>query len=78
MSNQTKTRFVRTLLQLIAGGALYGLTEQIAKDLPSEYAPYLILGYTLAVTLVQNIAEDLSGKDYVAGRGRVTKKNDVQ
>ena len=65
MSAQTRTRIVRTVLQLVAGGLLYGLTEQLAKDIPARYAPYLILGYTLLVTVAQNVLEDMRGSDLV-------------
>lgn len=57
-TGETWRRAIRTLLQLIAGGALYGLTEQIAMDIPTEYAPYLMIGYTFLVAFLQNVLED--------------------
>jgi hypothetical protein len=51
-------RAVRTGLQLIASGALFALTEQLAKDVPAEYTPYVLGGYTLLVAGVQNFLED--------------------
>lgn len=56
--SDAKSRILRTVLQLIAGGALTALTEQLATDMPAAYAPYLLIGYTLLVTAVQNYAED--------------------
>ncbi len=58
MNDGTK-RIIRTVLQMVARGALYALTDQIAADLPGEYAPYIILGYTLLVTIAQNALESL-------------------
>lgn len=58
MHNETVRRLIRTLLQLVAGGALAALTDQLAKDIPTAYAPYLVIGYTLLVTLAQNALED--------------------
>lgn len=52
-------RIARTLLQLIAGGALAALTAQIATDLPDRYEPYLTIGYTLIVAAAQNGLESL-------------------
>ncbi len=60
MTDGTK-RIIRTVLQMVAGGALFALTDQIATDLPGQYAPYIILGYTLLVTAVQNVVESLDG-----------------
>lgn len=60
--SDTWARIIRSLLQLVAGGALYGLTEQLAKDVPNAYAPYIILGYTLLVTVAQMLIEDATGK----------------
>ena len=52
-------RAVRTLLQLIAGGGLAWLTDQLAVDLPAQYVPYVVGGYTVLVTLAQNALEDM-------------------
>jgi hypothetical protein len=51
-------RAVRTLIQLIAGGGLAWLTDQLAKDLPTAYVPYLMGGYTVLVAMCQNALED--------------------
>lgn len=57
MSDATR-RAIRTLMQLIAGGGLTLLVDQIAKDLPTQYVPYLMIGFTLLVTFSQNWLED--------------------
>lgn len=54
----SKRRAIRTLVQLIAGGGLAALTQQLAGDVPAAYVPYLMIGYTTAVSLAQNYAED--------------------
>lgn len=51
-------RMIRTAVQLIAGGGLYVLTDQFAKDIPAQYTAYLWGGYTILVTVAQNYAED--------------------
>ncbi len=59
-------RIVRTVLQLLAGGAFAALFTQIAKDVPPAYGPYIIIITTLittfAVTVVQNSVEQATGK----------------
>ena len=60
--NDSLARVVRTILQLIAAGGLYAITQQIADDVPDRYAPYVLLGYTLLVAIAQNIIEQASGK----------------
>ena len=50
-------RILRTVIQLIAGGAFAALFEQIARDVPSSYTPYVALIATLIVTVAQNAAE---------------------
>lgn len=54
-------RILRTLLQLIAGGALTALIEQVKLDIPAQYVPYLVLLNTLLVTIAQNFVEQKSG-----------------
>lgn len=70
MSEVTRRRVARTLLQLLAGGALYGLTEQVAHDVPAVYAPYIVLLYTLLVAVAQNVLEDRTGADLLVRRER--------
>lgn len=60
--NETKNRVIRTFFQLVAGGGLTALINQVAKDIPTAYVPYLLIGSTLLVTLVQNVLEDQTGK----------------
>ncbi len=50
-------RIARTLLQLISGGGLTLLIDQIVTDIPPQYVPYVIILSTLIVTAVQNGAE---------------------
>ncbi len=51
-------RAIRTLIQLVASGGLVWLTDQLAKDIPSEYVPYMLGLYTIIVALAQNALED--------------------
>ena len=55
-------RILRTILQLIAGGAFTALFDQIVRDVPVTYAPYVALVFTLFVTIVQNLVEQSTGK----------------
>lgn len=55
-------RIVRTVLQLIAGGAFAELFMQISHDVPAQYAPYVVLISTLIVTIAQNLVEQATGK----------------
>lgn len=56
--NETTQRVIRTLLQLIVGGGLTWLTDQLAKDLPTAYVPYMLGAYTVVVVLAQNYLEE--------------------
>lgn len=51
-------RAFRTLVQIVAGGGLAWLTDQLATDLPAQYVPYMMGAYTVLVALAQNAAED--------------------
>lgn len=51
-------RIARTGVQMLAGGAFTVLFEQIAKDVPSGYTPYVLIFSTLAVTAAQNALEE--------------------
>ena len=55
-------RILRTLLQLLAGGAFAALFEQVAHDVPPAYTPYVIIITTLLVTTAQNAIESATGK----------------
>jgi hypothetical protein len=50
-------RVLRTFLQLLAAGGFTLLFEQIARDVPPSYTPYVLIFATLAVTAAQNWAE---------------------
>jgi hypothetical protein len=58
----TAARILRTLLQLLAGGAFTALFDQIVTDVPVHVAPYLALIFTLLVTVAQNSIEGATGK----------------
>jgi hypothetical protein len=55
-------RIVRTIIQLIAGGAFAQLFLQVAQDVPEKYAPYIALGSVLLVNACQNLVENATGK----------------
>ena len=55
-------RIIRTVLQLIAGGAFAELFLQVSKDVPANVAPYVILISVLLVTICQNLIEQTTGK----------------
>ena len=65
--NDATRRAIRTAVQLVAAGGLTWLTEQLAKDLPAAYVPYLLGCYTVLVTLCQNKVEEWSGKGLLKG-----------
>lgn len=50
-------RGVRTAIQLIAGGGLAALTDQIITDIDATYAVYVTAAYSFIVALAQNFAE---------------------
>lgn len=77
MNASSARRILRTVLQLIAGGALYGLTQQFAGDVPAQYAPYVLGGYTLAVVVAQNALEDLTGLPAIGKTEASGAKNPV-
>lgn len=51
-------RAIRTLMQLVVGGGLTALVNQLAGDVPTKYAPYILIGFTLLVAFCQNWLED--------------------
>lgn len=55
-------RAVRTLMQLVAGGALTALVNQFAADIDPQWTPYVLAGFTLLVAFAQNMIEDQTGK----------------
>ncbi len=54
-------RILRTGMQIVAAGGLTWLTDQLAKDLPPAYVPYLLGTYTLIVAICQNLIEEQTG-----------------
>lgn len=66
--NDGMRRIVRTLIQLVAGGGLTALFLQIAKDVPTSYAPYIVLVSTAIVTCAQIAVEGWKGKDIGVAR----------
>jgi hypothetical protein len=50
-------RILRTFIQLVAAGSFTALFQQIAKDVPASYTPYVLIVSTLVVTAAQNAAE---------------------
>jgi hypothetical protein len=60
--NDSLARVVRTAVQLIAGGILTALTDQVVKDIDPVYVPYFVAGYSLLVTVCQNLVEEWKGR----------------
>ena len=61
MSRTTDTairRGLRTLLQLLAAGGFTALFDQVAKDVPSSYAPYVLIVSALVIAIAQNWLEN--------------------
>lgn len=54
MMPDSLARVLRTLIQLLAAGGFTALFEQIARDVPAAYTPYILIIATLAVTAAQN------------------------
>jgi hypothetical protein len=52
-------RVLRTLVQMVAGGGLTVLVDQLVTDVPASYAPYVLIGFTLAVGVAQNLLEEM-------------------
>lgn len=51
-------RILRTLVQMLAGGAFAALFEQVAHDVPPSYTPYVLIISTLIVAAAQNALEE--------------------
>lgn len=51
-------RILRTLIQMLAGGGFTALFEQVAKDVPPNYTPYVLIISTLVVAAAQNALEE--------------------
>jgi hypothetical protein len=59
--NDATSRVLRTLVQLLAAGAFTDLFLQLASDVPDGYAPYILIGSTLLVSIAQNGVEQATG-----------------
>ena len=57
-TNDWWRRGVRTIIQLIAGGGLTALFQQVATDLDAQYTAYVLMLSTFLVTVAQNYCED--------------------
>lgn len=57
--NTTRNRILRTLVQLLAGGAFAGVLTELVELVPDRFAPLTLAVCTLAVAAAQNIAEDV-------------------
>lgn len=62
------SRILRTLAQLVAGGAFTALFDQIVRDVPFAYVPYVSLIFTFLVTIAQNSIESSTGRKFLAAR----------
>jgi hypothetical protein len=58
-------RILRTMAQLLAAGGFTALFEQVAKDVPASYTPYVLLVSMLLVTIAQNVLEQATGKEFL-------------
>lgn len=51
-------RILRTLVQLLAGGAFTALFEQIVTDVPPQYSPYLVIIFSLLTAIAMNVGRE--------------------
>lgn len=56
--NDSARRILRTLIQLIAGGALGSLATQIVLDVPDRYDPYILLASAAIAAIAQIVIEE--------------------
>jgi preprotein translocase subunit SecY len=56
---ETIYRVLRTLVQMVAGGGLTVLVDQIVTDVPASYAVYIVIGFGIVVGLCQNLLEEM-------------------
>ena len=61
-------RILRTLVQMIAAGAFTAIFEQVARDVPSNYTPYVLGISMLIVTAAQNSVEQATGRSVLKPR----------
>jgi hypothetical protein len=58
-------RVLRTIVQLIAAGTLTVLVEQVARDVPAQYTPYILMIWMVIVTAAQNGVEQATGRTFL-------------
>ena len=60
MTRDSMWRIIRSLVQLVAGGGLTVLFNQIAQDTNDKYDPYVFMVATLVVIVAQNVYEAMT------------------
>jgi len=63
--NDATRRTIRTLLQLLASGALTALVDQAAGGLSPAVAGLVLAGWQIVVTFAHNAVEDATGKSFL-------------
>lgn len=58
MRSKANRRSLRTIIQFILGGGFTGLVAIMAQGLSARFTALILAGGTIAVTWVQNYAED--------------------
>lgn len=66
-------RFVRGALQILSGGVLGTLANQLVLDTPDRYDPYVIMLGSVLTTMAWLALEAMSGRDIIVSR--TTTKN---
>lgn len=61
-------RFLRGALQIIAGGGLAGLFNQLVLDLPNQYDPYVVMLGSLIGVVAHLALESWLGHDVGVSR----------
>lgn len=61
--NDSARRILRTLIQLVAGGALGSLANQIVLDVPDRYDPYILLVSAAVAAIAQIVYEEWKQTD---------------
>jgi len=66
-------RIIRSLVQLVAGGGLTVLFNQIAQDTNDKYDPYVFMVATLVVIVAQNAYEAMTDSKLIGPQVVSTK-----
>jgi len=69
-------RIIRSLVQLVAGGGLTVLFNQIAQDTNDKYDPYVFMVATLVVIVAQNVYEAMTDTKLIGPQVVSTKAAD--